>query len=377
MGRVDWRMVATWAPVVAVAALSQTGLGLESPWTGSDAALALTSALLAAPLLVRGTRPLVTAALTAIALVVQVELGGSLHFASFVAVLVAAYSGGRHAAARTGAAGAVVLLAGVAASMRGSLAQDAHELVFPLFYLTAATVLGAVVRRQARHAAELRRLNDALVREREALDRLVVATERLRLARELHDVVAHTLTVVVIQAEVCEEAIGDDPDRARAAARQVQEAGRRGLADLRSLVRVLRDADAGAGEPGLGDLDALGGAMAGAGLDVEVVRDGDLQGLPPGLEGELYRIVQEALTNVVKHSAAPSVRVLLRRGGRHVALEVTDPGPAASTPGPSGGHGLAGMAERLAPFGGEVSAGPAGGGFRVHVSVPVRQEVLA
>ena len=324
----EWTTLVTWSPVVAVAALSQLGIGLESAWSGSDLDLAVTSALLAGPLLLRRARPVLAAALLAGALVVQVQLGGSLHFASFIAVLLASYAVGRHGAGRHAAAGVAVLLLGVVVAMRHSLPQDADELVFPLFYVTAAAALGSVVRRQARQAAELRRLNEVLVRERDALDRLVIATERLRLARELHDVVAHTLTVAVIQAEACEDAIADDPERAREAARQVQAAGRRGLADLRSLVRVLRDADTTADDPGLDDLDALASVMAGAGLDVHVTRTGDLTGLAPELERELYRIVQEALTNVVKHSSATSVSVRVGRRDAWVALEVVDPGPA-------------------------------------------------
>jgi len=373
----EWRTLVTWAPVVAVAVMSQAGIGLESAWSGSDAGLALTSALLAVPLLVRATHPVLTTALVGAALVVQVQVGGSLHFASFVAVLMASYAAGRHGAGRRTTAGVVVLLLGVVVAMRSSLPEAAEELVFPLFYVTAAAVLGSVVRRQARQAAELRKLNDALVRERAALDRLVVATERLRLARELHDVVAHTLTVAVIQAEACEDALAEDPERALEAARQVQAAGRRGLADLRSLVRVLRDADAPADDPGLDDLDALAAVMAGAGLEVAVAREGDLRGLAPELERELYRIVQEALTNVVKHSTATSARVRVSRREPQVELEIVDPGPAVQTRVASGGHGLAGMAERLAPFNGRVTAGSDRGGFRVQASVPVRQEVPA
>ena len=140
---------------------------------------------------------------------------------------------------------------------------------------------------------------------------------------------------------------------------------------------MLRDADTTADDPGLDDLDALASVMAGAGLDVHVTRTGDLTGLAPELERELYRIVQEALTNVVKHSSATSVSVRVGRRDAWVALEVVDPGPAVQAVAPSGGHGLAGMTERLAPFGGEVVAGPQEGGFRVEVSVPLRQEVPA
>jgi len=362
---------------VGVAVLSQTGIGLESAWSGSDAGLALTSALLASPLLLRVARPLLTAALTGAALVVQVHLGGSLHFAAFVAVLVAAYAVGRHAAGWRTAAGVVVLLVGVVVAMRHSLPEFAEELVFPAFYVTAASLLGSGLRRQARQSAEFRRLNDALVRERDALDRLVMATERLRLARELHDVVAHTLTVAVVQAEACEAALDTDVEQAREAARQVQAAGRRGLADLRSLVRVLRDGEAPPDDPGLDDLDALAGVMAGAGLDVSVERTGALGELPPGLERELYRIVQEGLTNVLKHSAATSARILLSGHGSHVELEILNPGPAVDVPVPSGGHGLTGMIERLAPFEGQATAGLFQGGFRVHVRVPLRQGVSA
>lgn len=371
-------VLTTWAPVVAVAVLSPTGIGLESAWTGSDFGLALTSALLAGPLLLRTARPVLTAALIGAALVLQIELGGSLHFASFIAVLVASFAVGRHGVGRQPVAGVLLLLLGVVVAMRQTLPEDVIEFVFPLFYVTAAAVLGSVVRRQTRQAAELRRLNDALVREREALDQLVVATERLRLARELHDVVAHTLTVAVIQAEACEDALDEsDPRRAREAARQVQAAGRRGLDDLRHLVRVLRDAEAPADDPGLADIDALASAMVGAGLDVEVERGGDLRDLPPELQRELYRVVQEALTNVVKHSAATSVRVRIGRREAHVELEVVDPGPAVRTPSPSGGHGIAGMAERLAPFDGQVTAGHDSQGFRVYVEVPVQEDVRA
>jgi signal transduction histidine kinase len=369
----EWRTLATWAPVVAVAVLSQTGIGLESAWSGSNAALALTSALLAGPLLLRAARPVLTAALTGAALVVQVQLGGSLHFASFIAVLVASFAMGRYAGGRRMAAGVLVLLVGVVLAVRDSLPESAEELVFPGFYVTAAAALGSVVRRQARQAAELHGLNEALVRERDALDRLVVATERLRLARELHDVVAHTLTVAVVQAEACEAALDADLERAREATRQVQAAGRRGLADLRSLVRVLRDADATTDDPGLDDLDALAGVMASAGPEVTVERTGAFRGLSPELERELYRIVQEGLTNVIKHSSAAWVRILVSAQDAHVQLEIVDPGPAVESPVSSGGHGLAGMAERLAPFGGQVTAGPTPDGFRVHVSVPVHQ----
>ena len=230
-GRWDWEAVTLWAPVVAVAGLSQAGVGLEEPWTGSDLALAVVSLLVAAPLALRRWHPLATAGVVAVAVPMQDALGGSLGFATFFAVLVSAYAAGRHAQWWATAAGAGLLLLGIIVAMRGSLPAQAPELIFPVFYVSVAAVLGAVVRRLTTQAAELRRLNVALARERDATARLAVATERVRLARDLHDVVAHTLTIAVVQAEECEEAVTDDPERARTAARRVQEAGRRGLAE--------------------------------------------------------------------------------------------------------------------------------------------------
>ena len=366
-------MFVVWAPVVTVAVLSQTRLGLESPWSGSDVQLALVSVAIAGPLLVRVRRPLLASALLALALIGQVALGGSLHFASFLAVLFAAYAAGRHARARQALLAAVLLLAGIVIAMRDAITDAPEELFIPAFYVSAAAALGFVVRRQVGQAAELRRLTETLLREREVRDRLAVATERLRLARELHDVVAHTLTVAVVQAEACEEALESDPARAREAVRQVQDAGRRGLADLRAMVRVLRDVEQASttDDLGLAGLEGLRIALAGAGLDVELSTRGSLADLPPTLAGDVYRIIQESLTNVVKHSAARTARVQLTRLGDDLDVDVTDPGPLALLTLPGGGHGIAGMIERAAAYGGQVTAGPAGDGFRVHARLPL------
>lgn len=360
-----------WLPVVGVAAASQLRLGLEQPWTGTAVALAVTSLALAAPLAVRRELPLVTAALVAAALPLQVLLGGSLHFGSFLAALVAGYALGRHTRWPVAVTGVVVLLAGITVALRDELPEEAAFFVFPLFYLGGTAALGAVVRRLSLQAAELRRLNAELAGERDTAARLAVATERVRLARDLHDVVAHTLTVAVVQAENCEQAITDDPVRARAAAREVQEAGRRGLAELRSMVRVLRDAEVPESEPGLADLETLAMVIAGAGVEVQVRRDGPAPEVPDGLEHQLFRLVQEALTNVVRHSGARSALVTVTSAPGGVEVCVLDPGPAVAGGLSSGRHGLTGMAERLAAYGGFLDAGPDGSGFRVRARVPL------
>jgi signal transduction histidine kinase len=369
--RWDWSTIALWVPVVAVVALTQLGFGLEEPWTGSDLTLAVIGLLLAAPLILRRTLPLGCAVLVALALVVQEAIGGSLGFASFVTVLVTAYSVGRYLPVRLAVLGGATVLTGALVAMRVELAESPTEAMYPLFYVAAAVALGSVVRRQARQAHRLQRLNDALAAEHEASARLAVATERMRLARDLHDTVAHTLTVMVVQAENCEAALtDDDPARARAAARAVQEAGRRGLGELRSTVRVLRDSDEHVA-PGLGDLETLAGVMEGAGVAVEVRRRGDLGAVPDDVGRELTRVAQEALTNVVKHSAAVSadLEVVVTPDG--VTTTVVDAGPPLENGLSSGGHGLLGMRERLAAYGGTVAAGPCGPGYRVEAHVPL------
>ena len=361
-----------WVPVVAVAALSQLAIGLEQPWAGSDPGLALTSALLALPLLWRRRWPLAVAVVVAAALPVQVALGGSLGFGSFCAILFAAFAVGCHTRGWPPAvAGTVVVLGGAFMATLDGLRESPSDAVFPLFYLGAAALLGRVVRHLAAQAEDLRRLNTALGRERENAERLAVATERMRLARELHDVVAHTMTVMVIQAAAAEESLDGDPAAARRSLARIAEAGRGGLSDLRSLVRVLRSSDENPLPPGLSDLDALAAVLADGGLEASVERVGALDDVPSEVGAVLFRVVQESLTNVLKHSSARTVSVRLSREAESVAVSVVDPGPVAETAGLPGGHGLAGMAERISACGGTLTAARHEGGFRVGASVPL------
>lgn len=368
----DRSLVTLWIPVVGVAVLVQARLGLEQPWTGSDLSLAVMSLVHAVPLLVRRREPLVTAGVIAVALPLQEALGGSLSFGTFVAVLVTAYSSGRHTTTGRAALGVAILLAGVVIGTREHLPEDAAELVFPLFYVSAAATVGAVVRRLAAQASQLQALNAALARERDATVRLAVAGERMRLSRDLHDSVAHTLTVAVVQAQNCEQLVEDDPAAARTAARAVAEAGRRGLTELRAVVRVLRDLDSPRAEPTLADLPTLAAVVAEAGLAVEVSSSGELQRVPDPAARALFRVVQEALTNVIKHSAAATAAVTVTVTQDAAEVAVVDPGPARSSELASGGHGLAGMAERLAAIGGHVEAAPQGAGYGVRATVPIR-----
>lgn len=193
--------------------------------------------------------------------------------------------------------------------------------------------------------------------------------QRLGIARELHDVMAHTITAVSVQASVAADVIDDDPAEAKTALRAIRSQSAQALSELRAAVGVLRAGDAPrAPAPGL---DALGGLVAmtsGAGVAVDVTVDGEARALPAAIELTAYRIVQESLTNVVRHARATAARVVLRYAPEALVVEVTDDGTAdAGAP----GFGLAGMRERAAAVGGTLDAGGApGGGFRVHAHLP-------
>lgn len=205
-----------------------------------------------------------------------------------------------------------------------------------------------------------------------------VAEERARIARELHDSIAHSLTAIVVQAEAAEDALDRDPQAARAPLGNVIATGRAALGEMRSVVGALRDpfgaddrSSSPPGRPGIEDLVASAGR---AGLSARLSVAGTWDTVPAGVDQAAYRVVQEALTNVMKHSRAGSVVVDVDCGSDDVvAVDVYDPGPVRPEPAVAGGgHGLMGLRERVALFGGSFEAGPmAGGGFRVHAAIPI------
>ena len=384
--RPSWLPALTdWAPVVFVAAVSQTGLGMEQPWVGSDLELALTGLATALPLGWRRSRPVLAAGAIGAALAAQVVVfGGSLHFGSFCAVLIGMYATGRYAPSRrTSVAAALLLAAGVATASASSLSSRPTDVVFPLVYLTGSWAVGRGMRTLQHRADSMHQLSLALARESENAARLAVATDRMRMARELHDVVAHTVMLMVVQAEAAEASFDSDPEGARRGLKAVQDAGRRGMDDLRSLVGVLRDAsdpsdqraEAVTPAPDL-QVSTLQDLFADCGLDVTLHQNGTggLATLPAGVQSSLFRIVQEALTNVLKHSHSRSAQVELALDSGRLVLEVHDPGPARDHPRGSGGHGLVGMQERVRMHHGTMTAGPCGDGFRVYVEIPWPQD---
>ncbi|WP_456094109.1 sensor histidine kinase [Nonomuraea glycinis] len=208
--------------------------------------------------------------------------------------------------------------------------------------------------------------------ERDQQARMAAAAERARIARELHDVVAHNVSVMVVQADGAGYAIDGDPEQARLAVRTISKTGREALAEMRRLVGVLREGESTdyTPQPGLAQLaELVRGAGVPAGLEVV----GTPAELPEGKQLAVYRIVQEALTNALKHGG-PGVRALveLRYSMFELVVRVTDDGRGAAAAPASGGHGLVGMRERVTMYGGAVTAGPlAGGGFEVLARLPV------
>ncbi len=216
-----------------------------------------------------------------------------------------------------------------------------------------------------------------IARDRATAAREAVAAERTRIARELHDVVAHAMSVMVVQAGAARAVRDRDPEAADAALHHVEETGREGLAEMRRLLGVLRDdGDAPLTPPaGLADLDDLLARTRAAGLPVEVVVEGTPRALPPLVDVSAYRIVQESLTNALRYAGDAHARVLLRYREDGMDVEVADDGLGPAKGGAERGHGLAGMRERAAISGGSISAGArVGGGFEVRASLPTRED---
>ena len=214
-----------------------------------------------------------------------------------------------------------------------------------------------------------------IVRDREFATREAVAAERAAIARELHDVVAHHMSVMVVQAGAARAVSASDPAATAEALRQIEASGRTGLTEMRRLLEVLKAEEDGNGrapQPGLARLSELLDAMRASGLPVEAVVEGSPRPLPPGVDLSAYRIVQEALTNALRHAGGASARVVVRYEPDAVELEVADDGPGPpEDPEASGGHGLIGMRERVQLFGGELEAGPRpGGGFLLRARLP-------
>lgn len=237
----------------------------------------------------------------------------------------------------------------------------------------AAYLFGSTMRNRRLYGEQLDARASALERQRNEETRRALAEERLRIAQELHDVVAHSMGVIAVQAGVGAHVIDSEPGEAKKALEAISRTSRSTLVEIRRMLGVLREDQRApyVPAPGLADLPRLVRDVASAGLHAEVRVEGTTTELPPGVDFTAYRVVQEALTNVLKHAGRATATVIIGYEGTALRLEILDDGRGVNGRAPPGGHGLVGMRERVGVYGGSFEAGPrTGGGFRVAVRLP-------
>ncbi len=346
---------------------------------GSKSLSTVVVVLVSTVLVFRRTWPLGTAvvALSVWPLVFTITPVLVLFWGQFVPMAVAVFSVARHGRGRKPGYGA---LAGAAAllfmDLRVEVLQDISEMVFHWMVFTIAWSFGWGLRAMEQRAnASTQRAIDVEVAAAERTLAAIVE-ERTRIARELHDVVAHAVSVMVVQAGAAEQVVGEDPDYVRKALAAIRSTGTGALAETRRAVAMLRENDESgelAPQPGVASLPALVENARVGGLNASLVVEGDERPLPVGLDLAAYRIVQKSLTNVRRHASASSVDVLLRYGEHDVEIEVRDNGRGADSANSApDGNGLIGMRERAALYGGRLeTATAAGSGFTVRAILPV------
>ena len=323
------------------------------------------------PLLARGRFPLGAPVAVFVVLAAEaVTVGDVVTTAQMTGftIIVAFAAVGAHADLRAALIGAAVGYASLAVV----LADDRPRLASTLSVIGVSAVAWAI----ARAFVERSRRAEHLEKRAATLERThaeAVASERATIARELHDVIAHSVSVMTVQATAARLLFDDDPPRAKESLVAVEETGRQALGEMRRLLGILRADEHEAQlapQPGIADLDSLVEQVRSAGLPVSVIVEAEPNRLPPGIDLAAYRVVQEALTNVLKHAGAARAQVAIRYGPAALELRITNDGQARRNG--RSGHGLVGMRERVALYGGELEAGPQhGGGYAVRATLPL------
>ena len=356
---VDWGLF-----LIAVA----TTVG--NAWQHNRRAVGISIALVAClPLLVRRRYPLATLATTVTATAAIVAVWGAYNPTP---VGIALYTVADRCERRRSLAAAVLTLAVLAVPLQAHQSwRSDSKLIGELVVFGAAWLLGDSVRNRRLYTQALEERAERLEREREREAARAVAEEQSRIAREVHDVIAHTISVIVIQAAAARDVLAVRPERADEALANIESTARAALAELR---RLLGSGGVGAPfvpQPGLDELDELVRQVRAAGLEVAVTVKGPLRPLPPALDLSAYRVIQEALTNTLKHAHATKADVSLRYQGDALEVEIHDDGTAVARA-EGNGRGLIGMRERLNAFGGSLAAGPdPAGGFAVAARFPL------
>jgi signal transduction histidine kinase len=344
----------------------------ESGFAGHRPQALAVAGVFTATLAIRRRYPLVTL----IAAVVLIEYANVVgpnalgETAAFLfAVVITTYSAGAYARGRALVIAALIVAAAIPlAAIEPGQSVTASDLGFFLVFFGGPFVAGQVIRRRRERETELKT-------EGEEKARAAVTDERARIARELHDVIAHAVSVVVLQARGARKLLGPEQQETREALDTIERSASEALTEMRRLLNLLREQDeelALAPQPTLRRVETLVDRARAAGLPVDLQVDGSLEELPPGIDVSGYRIVQEGLTNALKHAGAAHAIVRIRRDEGSLAIEVSDDGSGTPNGGP-GGHGLVGMRERVAVYGGHIEAGPlqTGPGFGLRVELPL------
>ena len=376
-----------WGKQDAVLAGGLALMALVEIWAGGNPArdkLLLTPLALIATLALvwRRRTPLLVLALLGIAQGVAslvVPASGDDPIAPAIAVAVALYSVGAHTEGMRAVVGVAAMLVVVSLIVAADPDQATPgSYIFFLLVFGGPWLAGRAIRHRRTSERQLERRAVTAEREREEKARRAVAEERARIARELHDVVAHAISVIVLQARGGRRSL-DDRDEVRRVFDAIESTGTGALGEMRRLLGLLRQEDdqlSLAPQPGLVSLDALAAQVTEAGLPVEVTIEGEIRELPPGIDLSAFRIVQEALTNALKHAGPATAHVVVRFGEDDLELEIVDTGPGGVA-GEGGGHGLVGMQERASLYGGDMKAGRRkDGGFGVRVRLPLASAKL-
>jgi signal transduction histidine kinase len=379
-----WRLASRyWFDVLIVAGI---GMGVaivvhdhgtaEGPYRSLWLDVPLMVAIVA-PLLARRRFPFGAPATVAIAVVVTSLLDERLipnNFITFLAGCSAVFLMALLRDWRQAVAGLAIIFGAEGFVARTDPSGGIGDFFFSNLVFSVVWIVGFSLGRKLEEGEEAKERAARAEREREERARAAVAEERARIARELHDVVGHSVSVMTVQASGVRRLLRPDQEREREALLVVERTGREALAEMRRMVGVLRrpeEAPALAPQPSLDHLSRLVDQAREAGLPVELRIEGEASQLPAGVDLTAYRLVQEGLTNVVKHAQATRAEVLVDYGDSYVEVTVRDDGRGVGN-GDGGGHGLVGMRERVSVYGGELDAGPQpGGGYRLRAKLPL------
>jgi signal transduction histidine kinase len=370
---------------VALASSGADRVGSGDATRAVDAGAYALILLATVPLVARRRVPYVALAAPLLALLALAWLDYGGIYVGY-SILVGLYSVSAHRGLRGAVVASLIAIVVLFVSYQtASWEPNAADSAFDVLAIGTAVALGDGTRNRMRLAAEQSARLASVMSEKERIARQTVLDERTRIARELHDLVAHSMSIVAVQAGVGHYLIDQDPDRARQALATIETTSRQALTEMRRMLGVLRldtsdEERSLEPQPGSADIGALVAAASENGLDVELVvePDEELPELPPGVALSAYRIVQESLTNVRKHAGPAHVQVTLHHQPDHLLITIDDDGRGVSSEVSDRperpGFGLTGMRERASVLGGELHTGPRpGGGFRVRATLPIQE----